>query len=42
MRNAYGPKTTGGGTTYGKHDIGGASKVPLMGHKESAVLIFFM
>ena len=42
MRNAYGPKTIGGGTAYGKEDTGGASKVPLMGHRESAVLSFFM
>ena len=33
MRNAYGPKTTGGGTAYGKQDTSGASKVPLMGHR---------
>ena len=42
MRNAYGPKTIGGGTTYAKHDTGGASKVLLMGHKENVVLSFFM
>ena len=42
MRNAYGPNTTGGGTAYGKLDTDGAIKVPLMGHKESAELIFFM
>ena len=42
MRNAYGPKTIGSGTTYGKQDIGGASEVPLMGHMESAVLSFSM
>ena len=42
MRNAYGPKTTGGRTTYGKEGTGGASKVPLMGHRKNAVLSFFM
>ena len=42
MRNAYGPKTIGGGTAYGKHDTGGANKVPLMGHRENVVLSFFM
>ena len=26
MRNAYGPKTIGGGTAYGKHDIGSADQ----------------
>ena len=42
MRNAYGPNTTSGGTAYSKPDIGGANKVPLMGHKENVVLSFFM
>ena len=42
MINAYGPKTIGGGTAYGKQDTSGASKVPLMGHRESMVLIFSM
>ena len=42
MRNAYGPKATGGGTAYGKQDEGGASKVPLMAHRESAMLSIFM
>ena len=26
MRNAYGPKTIGGGTAYGKQDTGGAEQ----------------
>ena len=42
MRNVYGPKATGDSTTYGKWDAGGASKVPLMVHRESMVLSFFM
>ena len=42
MRNAYGPKTIVGGTAYGKWDTGSASKVPLMGHRESKSLSFFM
>ena len=42
MRNAYGPKATGGGTAYGKQEVGGASKVPLMVHRESMVLSIFM
>ena len=42
MRNAYGPKATSGGTTYGKQDEGGASKVPVMVHRESVVLSIFM
>ena len=42
IRNAYGTKAIGGGTTYGKQDTGGASKVLLMGHKANAVLSFFM
>ena len=42
MRNTYGPKTIGSGTTYGKQDIGGVSKVPLMDNKESVVLSIFM
>ena len=42
MRNTYGLKATGGGTAYGKQDIGGVNKVPLMGHRENAVLSFFM
>ena len=42
MRNSYGPKVTGGGTAYGKHGAGNARKVPLMGHRESAVLGFSM
>ena len=42
MGSAYGPKATDGGTTYGKQDEGGVSKVPLMGHKGNLVLSFFM
>ena len=42
MRNAYGPKATGGGTNYGQQDEGGASKVPLMVHRERVVLSIFM
>ena len=42
MRNSYGPKATGGGTAYGKQDIGGVSKVPLMVNRESAMLSIFM
>ena len=42
VRTAYGPKAKGGGTTYGKQDIGGANKVPLMVNRESAVLSIFM
>ena len=42
MRNAYGPKTIGGGTAYGKQDTGGVSKVLLMVHKENVVPSFFM
>ena len=42
MKNAYGPKAVGGGTTYGKQDEGTARKVPLMVHKESVVLSIFM
>ena len=42
MRNSYGPKAIGGGIAYGKHGAGGASKVPLMVHRESVVLSFFM
>ena len=42
IRNTYGPKTIGGVTAYGKQDLGSASKVPLMVHRESAVLSFFM
>ena len=42
MKNVYRPKATGGGTAYGKWDTGGASKAPLMGHKESDVLSFFV
>ena len=42
IRNAYGQKATGGGTTYGKQDAGDASKVPLMVNRESAMLSIFM
>ena len=42
MINDYGPKDIGDGTAYEKQDTGGASKVPLMGHRENAVLSFFM
>ena len=42
MRKDYVPKATGSGTAYGKHDVGGVSKVLLMVHRESAVLSFFM
>ena len=39
---AYGPRTIGDCTTYGKQQKGGASKEPLMDNKESAVLGIFM
>ena len=42
IRNDYGLKATGGGIAYGKQDAGDVSKVPLMVHKESAVLSIFM
>ena len=42
MRNTYGPKAIGGGTAYGKQDASGASKVPLMVYRGSAVMSFFM
>ena len=42
MINAYGPKAIGSGTAYGKQDEGGASKVPLMVQRESALLSIFM
>ena len=42
VRTAYGTKAIGGGTSYGKQDIGGASKVPLMVNRESAVLSIFI
>ena len=42
VRNAYGPKATGGGIAYGKEDAGGVSKVPLMVNRESTVLSIFM
>ena len=42
VKNAYGPKAISGGTTYGKQDTGGASKVPLMVNREIAVLSIFM
>ena len=42
VKNAYGLKDISGGTDYGKQDIGGASKVPLMVNRESMVLSIFM
>ena len=42
VKNAYGPKAISGGTTYGKKDIGSASKVPVMVNRESVVLSIFM
>ena len=41
MRNAFGQKTIGGGTTLENRIQAMLSKVPLMGHKESVVLGFF-
>ena len=42
VKNDYGPKDIRGGTTYGKQDTGGVSKVPLMVNKESVMLSIFM
>ena len=42
VKNTYGPKAISGGTAYGKQDIGGVSKVPLMVNRESVVLSIFM
>ena len=42
IRNAYGPKATGSGTTYGKQDEGSVSKVLLMVHRESMMPSIFM
>ena len=42
VRTAYGPRATGGGTSYGKQQKGGESKEPLMANKESVVPGIFM
>ena len=42
VKNTYRPKAISGGTSYGKQDIGGARKVPLLDNEESMVLIIFM
>ena len=41
MRNTYGPKTIGGGTAYGKQDIGGAEQGTTHGPQEKCSAEFF-